>query len=67
MHGIDFKELYQSDIHRYGSSCLLYLKIWHYLFRKAQSTKISYLKRLYNYLFEIHSKRRGIEMGMLII
>lgn len=58
----EFLSLYRSDIKRYGNNKVLaYLKIWHFLFRKAQ-TKKGLFRTLYKVLFRLHSRRHGIEI-----
>lgn len=58
-----FKELYRADIRRYGDGPVLpYIRIWHYLYRKAQTRRNPVSRVLFKSLFRIHSRRRGIEI-----
>lgn len=59
----DFNTLYRSDIKRYGGGKVLaYIRIWHFLYRKAQTRKNPLMRVFYKSLFRVHSRRRGIEI-----
>ena len=62
MHSGAFKTLYRGDLKRYGSQMILYLRIWHYLFRRAQTSKVFVSRLLFKGLFRLHSRKRGIEI-----
>lgn len=55
-------EQYKADMARYGSKPELYLKAFHYLYRKAASTDFAPMRILYKALFRIWANRRGLEM-----
>ena len=58
-----FKSLYFADIHSYGSGkVLLYLKAWHFFYRKSQTRKNPITRVIFKSLFRIHSRRHGIEI-----
>ena len=58
-----FKELYQGDLKRYGSSKIqAYIRIWHYLYRKAQTRRNPVSRVFFKSLFRLHSRKRGIEI-----
>lgn len=60
---IDCKELFYSDLKRYGGAKIpFYLRIWHFLHRKAQTRKDPFTRTFYKALFRIHSRKRGIEI-----
>ncbi|MBR5176965.1 MAG: serine acetyltransferase [Bacteroidales bacterium] len=59
----DFKTLYKADLHRYGhAKVLVYIRIWHFLHRKAQTRKNPVSRFFFKTLFRLHSRRRGIEI-----
>lgn len=45
-----FKELYNADIARYGGAPNFYIRIFHFLYRKAAVTSFIPLKLLYKVL-----------------
>ena len=57
-----FKELYNADMDRYGGKPELYIKVFHYLYRKAATTHFAPSKILYKALFRIWANSRGLEM-----
>lgn len=57
-----FRNLYHGDLIRYGGTILLYLRIWHFLFRKGQTARNGLFRFFYKSLFRIHSRRHGIEI-----
>jgi serine O-acetyltransferase len=57
-----FKTLYCGDLKRYGYQVTSYLRIWHYLFRKAHTSKNPLSRFLFKGLFRIHSRKHGIEI-----
>ena len=57
-----FRNLYHGDLYKYSGHALLYLRIWHYLFRKGQ-TSTNFLSRLFfKSCFRLHSRKHGIEI-----
>ena len=58
-----FSQLFRADLKRYGNGkILLYIKLFHFLHRKAQTRKNVVSKTFYKVLFRLHSRRRGIEI-----
>lgn len=62
MDSKSFKTLYTGDLKRYGSEMILYLRIWHYLFRKAQTSKNTLSRLFFKVFFRLHSRKHGIEI-----
>ena len=59
----DFQSLFLTDINNYGSGrILLYIRLWHFLYRKAQTRKNSVTRFFFKSLFRLHSRRHGIEI-----
>ena len=59
----DFKSCYSADLGRYGGGKILaYIRIWHFLYRKAQTRKNPLSRFFYKALFRLHSRKRGIEI-----
>lgn len=58
-----FKELYNADIARYGGKPEVYIRIFHYLYRKAAFSTIPPIRLLYKVLFRLWSNRRGLEIS----
>lgn len=57
-----FKELYRADIARYGGKPEVYIRIFHYLYRKTALSTISPIRLLYKVLFRLWANRRGLEI-----
>lgn len=57
-----FKDLYSADIARYGGKPESYIKIFHFLYRKAATTSLTPLRIVYKALFRIWANRRGLEI-----
>ncbi len=57
-----FKTLYYGDLTRYGSQVSIYLRIWHYLFRRAHTSKNPLIRLLFKFFFRLHSRSHGIEI-----
>jgi len=57
-----FKTLYYGDLKRYGGQVLTFMRIWHYLYRKAQTSGNLFSRVCYKVLFRLHSRRHGIEI-----
>lgn len=58
-----FKDLFLSDLRSYSSGkVLLYLRVWHYLYRKAQTRHSIITRIVFKSLFRLHSRRHGIEI-----
>lgn len=58
-----FKELYSADIARYGGKPEVYIRIFHFLHRKAAVKSFVPMKLLYKALFRIWTNRRGLEIS----
>lgn len=58
-----FKELYNADIARYGGKPETYIRIFHYLHRKASVASFLPMRLLYKALFRIWANRRGLEIA----
>lgn len=59
----NFKQLYHADIARYGGKPELYIKVFHYLYRKAVVAQFKPVKLLYKALFRLWANRRGLEIS----
>ena len=59
----NFKQLYHADIARYGGKPELYIKVFHYLYRKAVVVQFKPVKLLYKALFRLWANRRGLEIS----
>lgn len=57
-----FKELYNADIARYGGNPEVYIRLFHYLHRKASVVSFAPMRLLFKALFRIWSNRRGLEI-----
>ncbi len=57
-----FKELYKKDMLRYGGGGSLYVKKFHYLLRRSQTTK-GIINKFYRFLFRVHCNKRGLEIS----
>lgn len=57
-----FKELYRADLLRYGGRSEVYLRVFHFLYRKAAVTSFAPMRFLYKALFRIWANRRGLEL-----
>lgn len=58
-----FEELYRADLSRYaGGGTETYIKRWHYLFRKAQTTENPFIKKVYHYLLVKHGSKNGLDI-----
>lgn len=57
-----FKKLYSENLYRYQGNISFYVKRFHYLFRKCQTSK-GIMKKGYRFLFRIHCNRRGLEIS----
>lgn len=57
-----FKDLYTSDLARYGRKPSRYLRVYHYLLRKAQ-TSTGIKKQVFHDLLLAHSLPHGIELS----
>lgn len=58
-----FQELYTADLARYKGNPGLYLKIFHFLFRKSQTATFKPFRLLYRILFRLHASQRGLEIS----
>ena len=57
-----FKELYHADIARYGGKAEAYMRVFHYLYRKAATATFAPARFCYKALFRIWANRRGLEL-----
>lgn len=58
-----FSELYKADLKRYGGEKVIgYIRVFHFLHRKAQTRKSVVSRILFKALFRCHSRRHGIEI-----
>ena len=61
---MDFKELYLSDLSRYGTSgTQRYVKHLHFFYRKSQICNKPLLKYWYRFVFSYLKNKRGIELS----
>lgn len=58
-----YRELYRADIARYGGKPEAYIRIFHFLYRKAAVTSFVPMKFLYKVLFRIWANSRGLEIA----
>lgn len=58
-----FRELYEDDITRYGDKAELYIKVFHYLYRKALTATLRPNIFFWKVLFRLWARRRGIEIA----
>lgn len=58
-----FRELYDADIARYGGAPGFYLRIFHFLYRKASVTSFTSIKIFYKTAFRVWANRRGLELS----
>lgn len=58
-----FRELYNADIARYGGRPGAYMRVFHFLYRKAATTTFVPNKILYKALFRLWANRRGLELA----
>ena len=59
-----FRELYNADISRYGGKPDMYIKVFHYLYRKATVLTFAPMKLFYKALFRLWANRRGLELSV---
>lgn len=59
----EFKELYGSDVNRYGQASGRGRKRLNYYLRKAQTTKNKFLRKWYRYMFRRITGKKGIEIS----
>ena len=60
-----FKELYNADIARYAGKPETYIRIFHFLHRKASVASFLPMKFLCKVLFRLWANRRGLEITAL--
>lgn len=60
----NFKELYNADISRYGGSPEIYMRIFHFLYRKAATTTFAPMRLFYKAFFRFWANRRGLEISV---
>ena len=53
----------KSDLIRYGGELTCYLKRFHRLFRKTQSSECKIVKNFYRLLYVLHCRKHGIEIS----
>lgn len=57
-----FKELYKADMARYGGSPSLYLRVFHFLYRRVCTMTTAPLKIAYKAMFRLWANRKGLEV-----
>jgi serine O-acetyltransferase len=57
-----FRELYNADLARYGGNAEFYIRVFHFLHRKASETTIYPIRLFYKVLFRLWANRRGLEI-----
>lgn len=57
-----FRELFNADIKRYGRKPDAYIKVFHFLYRKASTSSFAPMKIVYKALFRFWSNLHGIEI-----
>ena len=60
---MNYKDLYNSDIYRYGRKPSHYLRKWHHYFRKSQMCKNKLLSLYYRFRLLKISEKHGIEIS----
>lgn len=64
----NFRQLYNSDLYRYGGEICLYTKLLLWSFRRCQSAQSKGMQQIFRFLFMIIKKRKNIEIyGMASI
>jgi len=58
----DFGEKYKKDLSRYSGGRNTYLRRWHYLFRKVQTSN-GLNKKIFHFLFILHSEKHAMEIS----
>ena len=58
-----FKDLYRGDLSRYARGKIpVYVRMFHFLYRKAQTRENPVSRFFYKSLFRLHSRKHGIEI-----
>lgn len=57
-----FKKLYNADMTRYSGSPSLYLRVFHFLYRKAGTTSFAPLRLMWSAIFHLWANRKGLEI-----
>lgn len=57
-----FRELYKADMTRYNGKSGLYLKVFHFLYRRACTATFVPLKLTYKVIFRMWANRNGLEI-----
>lgn len=57
-----FKVLYNADIARYGGKPETFIRIFHFLHRKASVASFLPIRLLYKFFFRQWANRRGLEI-----
>ena len=60
-----FRDLYIADMSRYSPKPEFYLRVFHYLYRRASTLSIYPFKLFFKALFRIWANRRGLEISAL--
>lgn len=58
-----FRAYYNADLKRYRGKPVCYLRVFHYLYRRATFTSFRPLQLLYKVMFRFWSNRRGLEIS----
>lgn len=61
----DFNKLYKADIVRYAGHPSLYLRVFHFLYRKAVVSENPFVKMAYKVAFKLWANPRGLEIPIV--
>lgn len=62
---LKYSKYYNSDLTRYSGKPEFYLRVFHYLYRRASLTSLPPLRLLYKVLFKFWRRRRALEISEL--
>ena len=60
-----YRGYYNADLGRYGRKPGFYLRVFHYLYRRASFTSFRPLQLLYKLIYRLWANRRGLEISGL--
>ena len=60
-----YRAYYNADLGRYGRKPGFYLRVFHYLYRRASFTSFRPLQLLYKLIYRLWANRRGLEISGL--
>lgn len=58
-----FKELFNADISRYGGKPGIYIRVFHFLYRKASTSSTLPFRLIYKILYYLWANTRGLEIA----